>query len=69
MKPDYIFKESIGEEPGKKIDPEQDLLDAIHAREDEIDELRRIGVPENQIQSIKEEVDLYREELEDLLAA
>jgi hypothetical protein len=63
------FDISIGKEPGKKVDPEQDLLDAIHAREDEIEELRRIGVPEAEIQPIKGEVDLYREELEDLLVA
>jgi hypothetical protein len=69
MRPDADFEKSIGKKPGKKVDPEQELLDAIQIRTDEIEELRRMGVPENQIQPIIGEVDMYREELEDLLAA
>ena len=69
MRPDDVFKESFGIEPGIKEDPEQELLDAIEARNDEIEELRQLGFPEERIRSIIEEADSYREELEDLLAA
>jgi len=65
MRPDEIDKKSIR----KKVDPEQDLLDAIHIRTDEIEELRRLGIPEEEIRPLIEEADSYREELEDLLAA
>jgi hypothetical protein len=69
MRPDELFEKSICKKPWEKENPEQELLDAIQINNDEIERLRRLGIPEDQIQPLIEEVNMYCGDLEELLAA